>query len=77
MAVEVYGGDDTHVTLAPFPATVRDLGFEEFEGVEAEVWVWDFDPLAEDSAGFVLDKEEAAVSFTAGDLLHYVKVIDS
>lgn len=37
--------------------------------------VWDFDPLAEDGAGFVLDEEEAAVGFVAGDFLHYVEVV--
>lgn len=75
-AVEVDGGDDTHVALAPFAAAVGDLGFEEFEGVEAEVRVGDFEALAEDGAGFVLDEKEASVRFAAGDLLHDVQVVD-
>lgn len=75
-AVEVDGGDNAHVALAPFAAAVGDLGFEEFEGVETEVRVGDFEALAEDGAGLVLDEEEASVCFVAGDLLHDVQVVD-
>lgn len=32
-AVQVDGGDDAHVRLAPLAAAVRDLGFEKFERV--------------------------------------------
>lgn len=62
--------------LTPLPSAVRDLRFEKFERVEAEVGVGDLDSLAQDGTGFVLDKEEAAVGFVAGDLLHDVEEVD-
>lgn len=75
-AVEVYGSDDAHVALAPFPAAVGDLGFEELERVQAEVVVGDLEALAEDRAGFVLDEKQAPVRFVPRDLLHDVEVVD-
>lgn len=75
-AVEVDCCDDAHVALAPFAAAVGDLGFEEFECVEAKVWVWDFEALTEDCAGFVLHQQQTAMGFVAGDLLHDVQEVD-
>ena len=39
--------------------------------------VWDFEALAEDSAGFILHQKETAVGLVAGDLLHDVQEVDS
>lgn len=69
-AVEVDGGDDAHVALAPLAAAVGDLGFEKLERVETEVVVWDLETLAEDRTGLILNEQEAPVGFIPGDLLH-------
>ncbi len=68
--------DDLHVALAPLPAAIRDLGFEELEHVEAEHWVRHAEDTAEDLAGFVLDEEEDAVGFAAGDFLEDSEEMD-
>ena len=61
--------DDPHVALSPFPATVADLRLEEFERVEAEFGLGDFEGFAEDGAGFVLDEKKSAVRLSLRDLL--------
>lgn len=68
--VQVDRRDDAHVGLPPLAPAIGHLGLEEFEGVEPQEGVWDFQGLAQDRAGFVLHEEEAAVGFAAGDLLH-------
>jgi hypothetical protein len=52
------------------------LGFEELQGVEAEMRIRDLETLAQNRAGLILHKEEAAVRFVPGDLLHNVQVVD-
>lgn len=74
--MQVYGSDDAHVGLSPFPAAVRRLGFEQLEGVETEVWLGDLERLAQDGAGFVLDKEQCAMGFALGDLLEQTEQVD-
>lgn len=69
LAVQVDGGDDAHVGLAPLAAAVGDLGLEQLERVEAEVGLGDLEGAAEDGGGFVLHEEEGAVGFALGDLL--------
>lgn len=54
-AMEIYGRDDAHVCLTPLTTAVRNLGFEQFEGVEAKLGLWDFECPSKDGAGFVLN----------------------
>ncbi len=75
-AVQVDGGDDAHVGLAPLAAAVGDLRLEELERVQAQLGLWDLEPFAQDGGGFVLHEEEGAVGFVFGDLLHDAEVGD-
>lgn len=75
-AVQVDGGDDAHVGLAPLAAAVGDLRLEELERVEAQFGLRDLERFTEDGGGFVLDEEEGAVRFVFGDLLHDAQVGD-
>lgn len=74
--MQVNSRDDAHIPLTPLASTVGDLGFEQLEGVEAEIGLGDFDALFEDRAGFVLDEEEGAVGFAFGYLLEEAQEID-
>lgn len=68
-AMQVDGRDDPHVALSPLAATVAHLRLEQFERVEPEFGLRDFESFAEDGAGFVLHEEEGAVRFSLRDLL--------
>lgn len=74
--MQINSRDDAHVSLAPFATAVRRLGFEQLEGVEAEVGLGDFKGFAEDGAGFVLHEEQGAVGFALGDLLEQAEEVD-
>ena len=74
--MQIYSRDDAHVSLPPFAAAVRGLGFEEFEGVETEVWLGDLEGFAEDGAGFVLNEEQCAMGFSLGDFLEEAEEVD-
>jgi hypothetical protein len=52
------------------------LAFEQFEGVEAEFRLWDFERFLEDGGGFVLYQEEVAVGFVFTNLLHDAEIVD-
>lgn len=49
------------------------MRFEQFEGVETKLGLWDFECPSKDGAGFVLDEEESAVSFALCDFLEEAK----
>lgn len=74
--MQIDGRDDAHISLAPFPAAVRGLRFEQLERVEAEVGLGDLERFAEDGAGFVLHEEEGAMGFALGDLLEQPEEVD-
>lgn len=67
--MEIDGGDDAHVGLAPLAAAIGRLGLEELERVEAEMGLWNLERAPEDGAGFVLHEEELAVGVTFGEFL--------
>lgn len=74
--MQVYGGDDAHVGLSPFPTAVRRLRLEQFERVKTEVWLGYLERFAQYSAGFVLYKQQCAVGFPLGDLLEEAEEVD-
>lgn len=74
--MQIDGGDDAHVGLAPFPTAVRGLRFEQLERVEPEVGLGDFERFAKDGAGFILYEEEGAMGFALGDLLEQAEEVD-
>lgn len=52
--MQIDGGDDAHIRLAPLAAAVRDLALEELERVEAQGRLRDLEGFAENGGGFVL-----------------------
>lgn len=68
--MEVDSCNDAHVCLSPFAATVRDLIFEQLQGVKSKFGLWDLQGFLQDVGGFVLHKEKVAVSFVLAYLLH-------
>jgi hypothetical protein len=74
--MQIYRRDDLHVVLPPLSPAVGDLGFEEFEYVEAKHRVRNTEDAAEDLAGFILDEEEDAMSLAAGDFLEDPEEVD-
>ena len=74
--MQIYSRDDAHVSLPPFAAAVRGLGFEELEGVKTEVWLGALEGVAEECAGFVLDEEQCAMGFSLGDFLEEAEEVD-
>ena len=72
--VQVDGGDDAHVGLAPLAAAEGDLAFEQLERVQSQGVLGDLEEAAQDGAGFVLHEEQAPVGFALGDFLEEAQV---
>lgn len=74
-AVQVHGGDDAHVALAPLAAAVRDLVLEELERVQSELRLRDLQAFAQELRAFVADEHEVSVRFVLADFLHDAHVV--
>ena len=74
--MQVDGGDDAHVGLAPLAAAVGHLRLEELERVQPQGVLRDLEQAAQDGGGLVLHEEEGAVGFALGDLLEEAQVRD-
>jgi hypothetical protein len=74
-AVQIDSGDDAHIALAPLSSTIRDLIFEEFKRVQAELRLRDLEAFAQELAAFVRDEHQVAVRFVLADFLHDAHVV--
>lgn len=55
-AVQIDGGDDAHIALAPLSSTIRDLILEELERVQSELRLRDLETFAQKLRAFVADE---------------------
>lgn len=75
-AVQVHGGDDAHVGLAPLARAVRHLVLVQLERVQPELRLRHPEVLPKDLGGLVLHHEQVSVTLVFAYLLQDPEVVD-